>query len=450
MMHGVFTGTELTNIPAALGHMDFVNHSYSYGGASLTVAQVLNSTGQGYVTTDGGLHIATGADPAEVIGDFATRLFTCQWTIVMEVEIVLNVGTGQSDSIPEFLFLQNYDGLTHPVVDTLIRVGRPQEWDVEDSSDTQDRLAWDVHALGQGIHKVAVTRIDSRLAVSVDGFPPVNQQTGGGLTTGNFPLPGAFGAMIHAMFGAQWNTGTRDVTIIRKFAIYDPVPDGFLPVLSKLDASSGIMDFVAQTFSFNGVSLTAAQVLDSNALAWLDTGAGLVIPPSVTNPNAGIIGPFLDKLLTCQWTAVLEVELLSSTQSGDFLTVYNSDATHSPTDECWIRIAYFSAWDFSDLDRNIGFRDTNNSITFAAGLHKIAVTRKDAMITYSVDGGPVLSINTTTSSVTGELILPNDANTMVWAGFGALYGNPTQDGGTIKSFAIYDPQPDGDLPGLST
>lgn len=200
----------------ALGSLDFVNGIYSYGGSSLTAADVIDQTGW---IGSGGLEIpASQPAAAKLLGDFATQVLTCQWTIVAEVEITEEFSgtaayilTAQA-SDPTYFIQLDYDFA---------------EWELSDEDNSNSRFTFDdANAISTGIHKVAVTRTDAGLSMSVAGNAVVNDNSS------SLILPSPGHAMINPYLGGG-PTGTGHTINIRSISIYDPVNDSILPTLSS-------------------------------------------------------------------------------------------------------------------------------------------------------------------------------------------------------------------------
>lgn len=200
----------------ALGSLDFVNGIYSYGGSSLTAADVIDQTGW---IGAGGLEIpASQPAAAKLLGDFATQVLTCQWTVVAEVEITEEFSgtaayilTAQA-SDPTYFVQIDYDFA---------------EWELSDEDNSDSRFTFDdTNGISVGIHKIAATRIDGGLSFSVDGAAVVND------ISSSLVLPSPGHAMINPYLGGG-ATGTGHTINIRSISIFDPVADAILPTLSS-------------------------------------------------------------------------------------------------------------------------------------------------------------------------------------------------------------------------
>lgn len=207
----------------------------------------------------------------------------------------------------------------------------------------------------------------------------------------------------------------------------------------------GVADFVAGAYNWGATILTASQVVDQTG--WIG-GSGLAIP-SAAGAAAHVLNQFATALLTCNWTVVIEADILvsnASAPSSSLLTVYNP-----PTDlfEMGIDLASQQNWFITDHDFQASVtRYTDDSTdndsggtADTTGIHKYAVTRVNSGLSASVDGYSVTNDPT-------NLTLPNVTYPMDRVYLGGAY-NGTGRALNIRSLAVYDPQSDSQLPILS-
>jgi hypothetical protein len=207
----------------------------------------------------------------------------------------------------------------------------------------------------------------------------------------------------------------------------------------------GVADFVAGTYNWGATTLTASQV--TNQTGWI-SGSGLAIP-SAAGAAAHVLNQFATALLTCNWTVVIEADILVSSNlspPSNLLSVYNA-----PTDafEMGLDISSQQNWFITDHDNNASVtRYTDDSTdndsggtADTTGIHRYAVTRTNTKLAASVDG---YSVTTDTTALT----LPNLTYPMDRVYLGGYY-NGTGRALNIRSLAVYSPQSDGQLPILS-
>jgi hypothetical protein len=219
-------GEQAGSGPASLlASADFVNHVYSYGASTLTAGQVVNQTGW---ITGNGLEIPSAAGAAaHVLNQFATELLTCNWTLVIEANILVS-----SNISPASNLLSVYNNPTD-LHEMGLDVSSQQNWFITDHDDalavtryTDDSTDNDSGGTADttGIHRYAVTRTNGKLAASVDGYSVTTDTTA--LTLPNLTYP-----MDRVYLGGYYNATGRAV-YIRLLQIYNPVSDASLPTLS--------------------------------------------------------------------------------------------------------------------------------------------------------------------------------------------------------------------------
>lgn len=203
-------------VPAgALIHLDFVNGQYWDGGLAFA-ADVINHPA--LVTPGTGLELrfADETNPGDavtdIIGNALTALLTADWTVVIEWEQIA------SDQDPMLLELDN-----SPADGNTIIVGRDGGFPlVEDAMPGPGgRDASPGTDTPVGIHRIAVTRTDARLATSIDGDTVTFDSSAlSGITLATAALGGQSGGFL---FGE---------TNIRSLTLYAPQADAALPALS--------------------------------------------------------------------------------------------------------------------------------------------------------------------------------------------------------------------------
>ncbi len=196
----------------------------------------------------------------------------------------------------------------------------------------------------------------------------------------------------------------------------------------------GTFDFVNHVYDWGGSSLTVGQVTDQTG--WV--GASGMVIPAFAGAGAQILYAATQTFLAaCQFTAVIEVEILNANQAL-ILTIANSGEAF------YIEFEVFGTteWDLIDSDggpARSAFPTATNGVS--VGVHKAAFTRTDTLSAVAVDGGPAYSDTTTVT-------LPVGGFPMVDFCLGGFV-DYTDDTIRIRSVAFYDAQPAGLLPSMS-
>lgn len=198
------------------------------------------------------------------------------------------------------------------------------------------------------------------------------------------------------------------------------------------------IDFVNSIYPVNGSSETAADVVDQPGVITAD---GLILAEDAS--VISIIGDLLALLLasTAGMTIVLNWNNLDSTGTIIPLVLINPDISDEGIQfkrQSSLGSHFMNATDFS----GINFRSTTDaSGPTGDNIHKIALTRTNTKLVFSVDGRSVVSAS-------GD---PLDFSiTPTTATFGGLPGDTMSNELRILSMQIYNPVDDSLLPGLST
>lgn len=192
---------------------DFRAGTYFVNGVAKSASDVIDQPSW----IDGtGLVIAAFASSVAILGDALTFLLTADWTMVIEWDHFTSGNTiqpfvmadGSNDNAVQ---LKRNNGLGGHLMN------------VQDFAGINFRQATDVlsGAVGNGVHKTALTRTDPKLIFSTDGNATASD------TSISFGL-----APIAASFGGYPGSTIGDALTIRRFTANAPVSDGTLPTLS--------------------------------------------------------------------------------------------------------------------------------------------------------------------------------------------------------------------------
>lgn len=200
------------------GILNFVTNSYQFASTSYTLANTVDRPayrdGTGLVFPAQG---SGGESTALLIAPMKTKLATCQWSALFEIDAPFALDH-------RYLMTLASSGFTY-----WIEVMNWNTWSMDTHNASASQLAEDtVHGATTGIHKFAVTRTNSKCAISVDGYAVISDTTACVL-----PVPGS--PMVDFYFGGYSDrTGyTGSGWTLRKVELFDSVvDDSQLPILS--------------------------------------------------------------------------------------------------------------------------------------------------------------------------------------------------------------------------
>jgi hypothetical protein len=201
--------------PTPLGVANFVTGSYSWGGTTLTASDVVSAPS---LINSNGLDIPTGHAAVAILNNFQSALLSANWTIKLEMELL---DASNSNNFPIILSVD--DGTNNGAI--FIMLDYFFEWEAQDggTSGAASRfVADDVHSLATGIHRIAMTRTDSGIALSVDGNAVLSDAQTATFSPGD---------LVAAHFGSFSAANTIAVRI-RSLSIYSPLINSALPLLS--------------------------------------------------------------------------------------------------------------------------------------------------------------------------------------------------------------------------
>jgi hypothetical protein len=212
-------------LPAsALVELDFVNHVYSVAGELVAASEVIDHPEW---ITDNGLEVlwsnetTEGSGIAHLIGDVLATLLTLDWTIVLEYQEFFDgfitrpftMLDGGDVTFIEELSLARGNG------SDLLRI---TVQDFDDATPDVFRFVGGGASHGIGIHRIAVTRTNDRLSISVGG-EAVRTSTAASTTL----------ALINATIGGNHEGWLFNEMILRSLVIYPAQGDPALQVLSS-------------------------------------------------------------------------------------------------------------------------------------------------------------------------------------------------------------------------
>ncbi|QKC83285.1 hypothetical protein [Mesorhizobium sp. NZP2077] len=188
-------------------------------------------------------------------------------------------------------------------------------------------------------------------------------------------------------------------------------------------------DPVNGIYSVAGVAVAAGDIVDQPEL--IVAGVGLVIAES--GNVVAIVGAALDYLLTANWTASVGWDHFEG--NGN---IYPLVVSAADDDTIQLRRYAFSfvmdAQDFTGGNN----REATDVTVVGAGVHKVAVTRTDAELAFSIDGRAVVSDSSSSFAITPT-----------GAALGGYPGDVVFDAITIRSFRVWLPKDSSLLPALS-
>src|SRR4030095_13132973 len=167
MIPGTAAAAEILAIliepPTLLGQFDFINGTYEYNSISYTAADVIDQPG--WIGASG-LNVPIFSQANIILAPLKTRLATCQWTMVLEVETL--------SLVQREIFFWESDATDTYFIDIDFNAGRRANSGSDVSSQTAEDFT---HSITTAIHQMAVTRIDEKLSLSVNGFQVVSDLT---------------------------------------------------------------------------------------------------------------------------------------------------------------------------------------------------------------------------------------------------------------------------------
>lgn len=206
--------------------LSFICNMYQIDNVDVSASEIIAET---ELITANGLEIPDGIPGAavQILGDAAAILKACDWTIVLDFEVI------QTTVRMQFLWMENdtgsspISGLTVENEATLYRNVWIQEWDTGNTRELDELLE---PPLSIGRHKLAITRTAAKLVVSQDGLSPVTAATGSnGWTHVN---------LDRVLVGGRWFDGAPDDSkgqfYYREITVYPVQNDVDLPGLSTV------------------------------------------------------------------------------------------------------------------------------------------------------------------------------------------------------------------------
>ncbi|CDX26627.1 hypothetical protein MPL3356_60471 [Mesorhizobium plurifarium] len=403
--------------PGGQTKLDFKNGVYTVAGVSVTVADVIDQPG--WVTAAGLEILDTEESPCvSVIGDALAAFLGDNQTVIVEYY----ERSDSSNSYP-FVYTDAGDGNynLHRLTSGYMNAS--------DTAGIHFRQVTDTAGFPTGIHKIAVSRSNGELSMSVDGNP--TQSTTAdvfALTATALSLGAAPGSSFLARSIYIRSIERLDLQDVASLPTLSPRPTYSLP--GSMLASA---DFINEVYSVAGSPVTLADIVDTPGAL---TAFGLEMPYG--DFPIGIIGDFLATLTSMDWTILIGY----SEDTDDDVTTILGIATNALDQGITLRrLAQVDNLNMQASD----FNSTPASRTVTdpryhhfANLHQIALTRADGRLSMSVNGDPLVTVGTSLTA-TAEA-----------AAFGGLPGDTTTNGGSIRFIHVWAPMADSALQDLST
>lgn len=193
----------------ALAAADFVAGAYEVAGVAVTAADVVDHP---EFIGAGGLAVP-GSDPAGVIsilGDFLATLTPMDWTVLIEYEELTSSGRTVLLSVSDIDFAEAFD---------TERMNAGLAFRAEDSAAGYRSI--DDGTGFAGVHRLAITRTDTKLAMSVDGAATLVDDS----------ITMTIAATI-ATVGGYTGESSMNAFNLRKLYVWAPMADGDLPGIS--------------------------------------------------------------------------------------------------------------------------------------------------------------------------------------------------------------------------
>lgn len=207
-----FTGQSEGSGLTALLDFNFLTESYEVNGSPVAAEDFLTTPGNVGVS---GLNIPLLGSPNVILGDAATILLSANWTVVIEFEALATSGNMDLFCLAETPTSGFRD---------LFRCGYPSspfQWWAQDDDENFTPRPCVVGTLSTGIHKMAVTRTNSKLIVAVDGEASLADTSSKTLDE-----------IDTATFGGPAEASNGRAANIRTFVVYPEQTDEVLVELS--------------------------------------------------------------------------------------------------------------------------------------------------------------------------------------------------------------------------
>lgn len=207
------------SVSEAVAVLDFVNGSYSYQGAPLSAAAVIDNTGR---ITASGLQILDNQSDgtADIIGSVRDFLLLAEWTLVVEFNLLTTSGKTQ------LINLRSEDNANYMLVEYqqtdflyIYELGGGSAGGFRELNPTDETF-------GTGVHKIAWTRSADAFEYSLDGRA-VRQSSefSSDATADLTPLD-------RVTLGGEANFSSFNECYIRKITVYPPQARNTLALLS--------------------------------------------------------------------------------------------------------------------------------------------------------------------------------------------------------------------------
>ena len=216
MFHGPIAAAGLLDPPAAptgTATLDFLAGTYTVNGVGVAVADIIANPDR---VGASGLEIPdfTSGMETSITGDLLALIVIANWTAVFEYEQM----SGAHNT--ELLWVSDESAVNQLSVDRKFPSGGGYIYVFDEDSTFVSREADDAQEVLSGVHKVAVTVTNARLAISVDGAD-ATVDTGASDKT-----------MDRASFGGPVGTNSYTGFYLRALSLQAPVDDADLPSLS--------------------------------------------------------------------------------------------------------------------------------------------------------------------------------------------------------------------------
>ncbi|MER9937403.1 hypothetical protein [Mesorhizobium sp. M0088] len=192
-------------------------------------------------------------------------------------------------------------------------------------------------------------------------------------------------------------------------------------------------DFMNEIYSVDGGTVLASDIIDKPARVG---ASGLEILNNDVDGVVSAIGDLLTKFLLVEWTVVIEYEEVADAATTHLLWMQETVDFHSVSIR---RLSAFASNVMRGNDSSTISRNVTNTGPFTAGVHKVAMTRTEGVLSISTDGGTV-DTNTT---------LNTTLNPLTTASFGGDPTDQSYNGCFIRKVTLYAPLDDIWLPSLS-
>ncbi|MES0071945.1 hypothetical protein [Mesorhizobium sp. M0058] len=190
------------------------------------------------------------------------------------------------------------------------------------------------------------------------------------------------------------------------------------------------LDFLNEVYTKDAGTVAIADIVDKPARVG---ASGLEILDNDVAGGVLAIGDLLIDLITVDWTIVIEWEELSGVDYTELIYIWESGNHHH------FAIDNTGSGTIDAYDTGSTIREIFDTGAYLTGVHKVALTRTDSLLSVSTDGNAVVT------DASAQSLDPQEI-----ASFGGPNDGSSYKGFFIRSITLMAPVAYAALPGLSS